>query len=63
MGIDRRLIIGFLGGRSAGHGGVVTWKVPTSPRGLISQSFLRQLEAMGEAARHVNRERYSKQNH
>jgi alpha-L-fucosidase len=45
------------------HGGVVTWDVPTSPTGLIPQSFLRQLKAIGEAARYVNRERYSKQDH
>jgi hypothetical protein len=38
------------------HGGVVTWDVPTSPTGLIAQSFLRQLKAIGEAARRVNRE-------
>jgi hypothetical protein len=37
------------------HGGVVTWDVPTSPRGLIAQPFLRQLKAIGEAARRVNR--------
>ncbi len=63
MGIDCRLIIGFLRGRNARYGGVATRNAPTSPTGLNPQSFLRQLEAMGEAARHVNRERYSKQNH
>jgi hypothetical protein len=37
------------------QGGVVTWHVPTSPTGLIPQSFLRQLKAIGEAASRVNR--------
>jgi len=37
------------------HGGVVTWDVPTGPTGLIAQPFLRQLKAIGEAARRVDR--------
>jgi hypothetical protein len=45
------------------QGGVVTWDVPTSPTGLIPQSFLRQLEAIGEAARRVNQERHMKQDY
>jgi len=37
------------------HGGVVTWDVPTTPTGLIAQPFLRQLKAIGQAARRVDR--------
>jgi hypothetical protein len=37
------------------HGGVVTWDVPHGPAGQVSDSFMRQLKAIGEAVRKVAR--------
>jgi hypothetical protein len=37
------------------HGGVVTWDVPHGPTGQISDPFMRQLKAIGEAVRKVAR--------
>ncbi len=37
------------------HGGVVTWDVPHGPTGRISDPFMRQLKAIGEAVRKVTR--------
>ena len=37
------------------HGGVVTWDVPHGPTGQISDAFMRQLKAIGEAVRSVGR--------
>jgi len=37
-------------------GGVVTWDVPTSPSGRISEPFVRQLKAIGDAVRQVSRD-------
>jgi hypothetical protein len=39
----------------AQHGGVVTWDVPHGPTGRISDPFMRQLKAIGEAVRKVTR--------
>ena len=35
------------------HGGVVTWDVPHDPTGRISDAFMRQLKAIGEAVQKV----------
>jgi hypothetical protein len=37
------------------HGGVVTWDVPHGPTGQITEPFMRQLRAIGEAERKVQR--------
>lgn len=36
-------------------GGVVTWDVPHGPTGRISDSFMRQFDAIGKAAAAVRR--------
>jgi hypothetical protein len=36
-------------------GGVVTWDVPRGPTGRISDSFMRQLDAIGKAVGRINR--------
>lgn len=39
------------------HGGVITWDVPHGPTGRLSDSFMRQLNAIGEAVGPISRQR------